>query len=93
VSDAEKPKGNWVAPSAEVHEERFGKGSFAAVAGQFGKALKPLAAHYPPEQIAAHYSAYLDETPTRFLNFNRFAGTFLEYKPKETVTDDGFLVD
>lgn len=74
---------NWLAPSAEVWERRFGKGTFPG--GMAGKALSRLKPHHTPETIAAHLDAYLEDTPARFINLHTFARTFGEWAPKPLV--------
>jgi hypothetical protein len=74
---------NWLAPTAVMWERQNGAGSFAAVAGRIGKALKPLAAHHAPEKIAEHVEQYAEETPPQFWNWDKFAASFAlwEHKP------------
>lgn len=82
---------SWMGPAARVHEEKFGPGSFPY--GQFGRYVKGLALHYSPEQIAEHYACYLEATPPQYLNYARFAQTFLHWQPKPRVADDGLLLE
>lgn len=81
----------WLTPIAEVHERRFGPGSFFHLFGKAGKALKPLHdAGVPSEKIAAHYEVFLEEGyDRRFgVNFFRFVETFNDWAPVQLQVDD-----
>lgn len=79
---------HFLAPTAEVHERRFGPGTFPW--GKASKALKPLAPHHPPEKIAAHYEVFLEEGyDRRFgVNFWRFFETFNDWAPQQLDIDE-----
>lgn len=76
---------NWLSPSAEVWERRFGQGTFPG--GMAGKALLPLKPHHTPESIAEHLDNYLEDTPARFINLHTFARTFGEWATKPLIDE------
>lgn len=93
AADCQPPSAptSWLAPIATRYEGVMGPGSFPW--GQAGKALKPLAQHYAPSEIAAHLGAYLEQTEARFVNLAKFAQTFATWKPQPLVDEWGVLTE
>jgi hypothetical protein len=83
-------KVTWLTPSVEVWEQHYGVATVNF--GRMAKALSGLYPTYTPEHIAQHLKEYLSQTPPQFLNLNRFAETFMAWKPKQLVDDDGVLI-
>jgi hypothetical protein len=81
---------SWLDPIAAAYERDMGAGSFPW--GKAGKALLPLSKHHPPAVIAAHLATYIGllDDP-KFLSFQKFAETFGEWAPRDSVDKFGTL--
>ncbi len=81
-----EPSPSWLAPIAEVHEKRFGAGSFKW--GFAGRTLKPIHdKDTPSERIAANLGRYYDATEPRFVNLAKFAETFASWDEPPPMVD------
>lgn len=88
-ADAPRRDG-WLDPVCRVWEAKFGAGSFAAVAGEAAKRLKPIReGGQTPGDIAEHVAVYLSRTEPQFVSVSRFAKLYAQYAP----IDASALVD
>lgn len=72
----------WLTPIAEVHEQIFGIGSFAALAGRFAKSWKRLVEAHGAEKCARVWAfSQRDEGQRQFLTPEKVASRFSDFDP------------
>lgn len=81
----------WLEPYRLVWESVCGEASFAAIAGQAAKFLRPLDKANGSERIAAHLARYLADSGPQYRSIARFAANWGAYAPGQVLarsTDD-----
>jgi uncharacterized protein YdaU (DUF1376 family) len=82
----------WLSPICAVWEQQFGGGSFATVAGQAARVIRPLLqGETDAPEVAKRLALYLAKTEPRFASVAKFAQTFGEWTPKRAVDDNGVI--
>ena len=86
---APKPRATWLTPVARVWEHVNGPGTFAPRAGQWAKALKPIAdTGQQPVDIARRVYHYLRSVDAKYWSPSAFASTYgqWEHPPRKPQT-------
>jgi uncharacterized protein YdaU (DUF1376 family) len=92
AANGTRDRTTWLSPICTVWEQQFGGGSFATVAGQAARVIRPLLqGDTDTPEVAKRLAIYLSKTDPQFASVAKFAQTFGEWTPKRVVDDNGVL--